>query len=445
MNRGMIRHQESVKAELTDLDRQKLNLIIQQDAERVITDNTALSCFCMEKSRLAAESAEFYLRQRLQLLKAGMPGEDAPYWQLVNQNLSRLMQVFIALFQLHRGYVFFLSEEYPTVCLWVLTSRQLEEHDAGITQYAISLCDQFQYEQWLNICLHSKSVYFKENLMSVVSCHDQLSCTAFKTLEARHELDPKFVGDIIRRNDGNVIDLSHIYLAKGRNTTSIDWVLEQRAFKQDLFLQLMLRDDRTAWFRRNILPDMQSPEQKCFAHILTLPEAADDLTFDLLAQDADIIVALSGQTERTDEILDLLVAEHSDALTEQWINCLYLLFGERLPVNPAQLGIDIEHDEALVLLQNWWQECQGMTPPKKIRLGRELCFDSTIAALTSPVLSARLRLWLWRELCIVCRMYVNYSPFAAPGVQNKVIRGISQHSMARERFDLRIRNAVVGY
>ncbi|MCG7497902.1 hypothetical protein MHO82_13610 [Vibrio sp. Of7-15] len=446
MTHGMILHQED---EIKKISEEDLNLLKQKVDEaigRVNEDSSAVSVFCKEKATLAGEALSFYVKQLKRQLSIGLPQESQPYWKLVKKNIHKVENALVELFKIDPGYVYLLAEEYPDSAVWMCQSLALEKVDKLSSQYSLLWIDLLGEKEWRSLAYLSPSVGLQISLELMVHGETKFSPFCFSIQKDKNELSTQYVQLLLKNERRDVQHSANEYLATKNLADNVEWLLENTKAEDNLFSHILVRSDRTAWFRELYINTEQNmdTEMVCWATVLELPEV-EDLTgkIEIANEFAHVVFALSGDTSRVADILTYLKSADENTI-DQWVNTLYVMFGEQLPLQPNQLGIDIEYDSAINLLVEWWQQ-SSYGGGSKLRLGKRIHFESSVDVLLSPHIHAELRLWVWKELCIVSRAYFPWSPYLMPEKQMPSLLRFKANAAAKERFNLRSRHAIVGY
>ena len=445
MDQGSILHQDDELQMLSEEDLKLLHLQVEMHTKRVNENSSAVSVFCKEKAILAAESLSFYLKQQQRLLSMGLPQQDQPYWALVQKNILTMEKVLVELFKIDEGYLFGLVDEFPDSVVWMCLSHSLELLKTDCCQYACLWVDTISKKRWNELACLSKAVSLPEVLKLMAQGNHQHSSFSLDVLKNRNELSAQYAKLLIRDAHGDLAVVAHSYLATKNTKDSIEWWLENTSPQSDLFAHLLVRPDRTSWFRQYYLEHKEEThlDLDCWARILDLPEVSLQEPLDLDNDKTPVIIALSGDTSRVGDILTLLENADEDKI-DRWVTCLYLLFGSELPLSPAQLGIDIDYTVAIECLREWWDNLPN-SPLSTLRFGHKRDFDSSITVLLSPHIQEEFRIWVWRELCLVSRCYLSWSPILPPQTQYSLITQLKNNLSARENYNLRNRHAIMGY
>jgi hypothetical protein len=165
--------------------------------------------------------------------------------------------------------------------------------------------------------------------------------------------------------------------------------------------------------------------------------------FDPSKDMAPIQMVLTGKPEWILAALDHVMTLDEEQ-GEEWLFALDVVYGERFPLNPHELGVEYEWEEAIASLEDWRDSNEHIVN-KSMRLGEALTFESTMRAMTNARILEHYRTWIWRHLCIHGRVYIPWE-WSMPAVQQDwLFSKVSDQPAAIERFNLRNQNATVGY
>ena len=429
---------------LSDADLDLLR-VERDDAIAIMTSiDTAQSHFCIDKSTLAAEAASFYLKQRQRIFNSGFPSSLLPYLTLVKDKLTQLSHVFIELYKIHPGYIYFLKDNYPDVVIWTLLSTGFEQIDKKACLFAITMSDALGVQEWQSIACLAGSEQLAPVSRLLMQSSSVSSSLLFATLQLRGELSSTFALALL--NADCIIDkeIVHRYLVTQNVPSSCAWLTEQPVNSANVFEQLLSRVDRGAWFRTVYDPDQAEipDEMKVFGYILDIPEYTH-IAIDLNSPLAPIMFALKGDSSTANDVITLLSSMDEDT-AEPWIVSLYIVFGDKLPVLPSQIGRDIDYALAVTEIQGWWQGISdGLF--SSWRYGERPSFDNTLEILASIEVTADFRQWIWNELCVICRGYFPWNSLVNAQHQYAALSKMKGNSIARERYNLRAQYAVMGY
>jgi len=406
--------------------------------------DTAQSNFCIDKSTLAAEAASFYLKQRQRIFNSGFPSTLLPYLTLVKDKLTQLSHVFIELYKIHPGYIYFLKDNYPNVAIWTLLSTDFEQLDNRACLFAISMSDGVGAQEWKSIACLSDSEQLASVSRQLIQSSSVSSSLLFTTLQLRGELSTTFALALLKADGVIDKEIVHRYLVTQNVSSSCAWLADQAISAENVFEQLLSRADRGAWFRtlyaseQTEVPD----EMKVFGYILDIPEYTH-IEIDVSSPFAPIMFALKGDSRTANDVITLLSSMDEDT-AEPWIVSLYIVFGDKLPVLPSQIGRDIDYALAVTEIQGWWQGISdGLF--SSWRYGEQQSFDNTLEILASIEVTADFRQWVWNELCVICRGYFPWNSLVNAQHQYAALSKMKGNSIARERYNLRAQYAVMGY
>lgn len=428
---------------LTEEDLQQLAAAMKQAVERAEASAPGIQRFAREKADSAAEAVRFLLAQRHRALDNGLPDSDSRYYHLLNKKLARLMAVFVALFRVEPGYVYPLADTHPQVLLWVLSSAEIDRLEPTAGKLSLLLADKLQAQMWLDTVSLATSTQLIETLQSAAISQIPQSELAMRALVRRHELNAEFATKCIRDGSAKVSRMARHQLACSGHEAGINWVIEHGDPAQSLFTHLLIRKDKVAWLRGEILPQKDAFQQVDEYAILnrlpesfTLPDFAND-------KHAYLKAALSGDPDSVMPMIAQLRQSEDDNQAECYLQALMLILGDQLPVNTHDLGVVYDAQQAADILEPWWNDKPLALSPM-MRMGGSLSYATSIDVLKSASMPALFRTWVWRDLCLNGGIYVPYDPMSWPAKQRRAIHTLSKNSTASERYNQRMRDAAVG-
>ncbi|NAW64379.1 hypothetical protein [Photobacterium halotolerans] len=431
---------------LTEEELQQLAAAMKQAVEHAEASSApGIQSFAREKADSAAEAVRFLLAQRHRALANGLPDSDSRYYHLLNRKLARFMAVFVALFRVEPGYLYGLADTHPQVLLWVLSSADIDPLDPSAARLSLLLVDKLQAQVWLDTVSLATSTQLIETLQSAAISQIPQSELAMRALVRRHELNAEFATKCIRDGSTKVSTLARHQLACSGHEAGINWVIEHGDPAQSLFTHLLVRKDKVAWLRGEILPQKDAFQQVDeYAIVNRLPESftLPDFQHD---EKAYLKAALAGDPLAVEPMIEALFSAQDDVQQEQWLSAIFLILGEQMPVRVADLGVKYEAQQAAELLMHWWQhlEPEAVQVPM-MRMGGTLSYATSIDVLKSASMPALFRTWVWRDLCLNGGIYVPYDPMSWPEKQRRAINTLSKNSTASERYNQRMRDAAVG-
>jgi len=128
----------------------------------------------------------------------------------------------------------------------------------------------------------------------------------------------------------------------------------------------------------------------------------------------------------------------------RWLESLYVMYADELPVNPQDIGISLEWHEVIESLLGWI-EAGHHWRDSLIRQNRVLNFDSTLLALKNSQICARYRDWLWKQVCLYTQGYSVWNVLMPESEQLDVLHRLEMTPSLRERFNLRETYAALGH
>jgi len=430
---------------LTEEDLQQLAAAMKLAVERAEASAQGIQRFAREKADSAAEAVRFLLAQRHRALDNGLPDTDSRYYHLLNKKLARLMAVFVALFRVEPGYVYPLAETHPQVLLWVLSSAEIDLFEPTAGKLSLLLADKLQAQVWLETISLATSTQLIETLQSAAISQIPQSELAMRALVRRHELNTEFATKCIQEGSTKVSRMARHQLACSGHEAGMNWVIEHGDPAQSLFTHLLIRKDKVAWLRAEILPQKEAFQQVDEYAILnrlpesfTLPDFAND-------KHAYLKAALAGDPLAVEPMIEALFIAQDELQQEQWLSAMFLILGEQMPVCVADLGVKYNAQQAAELLMHWWQDLEPeVVQVPMMRMGGALSYATSIDVLKSASMPALFRTWVWRDLCLNGGIYVPYDPMSWPAKQRRAIHTLSKNSTASERYNQRMRDAAVG-
>ncbi|NAX49282.1 hypothetical protein CAG70_20070 [Photobacterium halotolerans] len=428
---------------LTEEDLQQLTAAMKQAVERAEASAPGKQRFAREKADSAAEAVRFLLAQRHRALASGLPDSDSRYYHLLNRKLARLMAVFVALFRAEPGYVYPLADTHPQVLLWVLSAAEIDPLDPSAARLSLLLADKLQPQAWLDMVSLATSTQLIETLQSAAISPIPQSELAMRALVRRHELNAEFATKCIREGSTKVSHMARHQLACSGHEAGMNWVIEHGDPAQSLFTHLLIRKDKVAWLRGDILPQKEAFQQVDeYAIVNRLPES---FTLPDFANDkhAYLKAALAGDPDSVMPMIAQLRQSEDDNQAECYLQALMLILGDQLPVNSRDLGVAYDAQQAADILEPWWNSKPLALSPM-MRMGGTLSYATSLDVLKSPSMPALFRTWVWRDLCLNGGIYVPYDPMSWPEKQRRAIHTLSKNSTASERYNQRMRDAAVG-
>lgn len=431
---------EDVKKTLTDVDKQEAIADIVLAQQKLSDFPDKMVDFLRAKAILAAETASFYIKQQYRFHQNGYPAEDISYLALLATQLSAIEKVFIALFRIHRGFAYVVYDEYPEVLAWLCLSKNIESQSDALALLGISIIDDLDPELAVSLILRSNSNHIHKLLARLIEGNADKSELYYRGLAVKQNVSVSLVKHWLEE-EKLPEKMLHSYLALMNVESSIEWLQESDNVEDSLFESLILKEDRATWFRQQYSVDSVSSEVvNTYSKLLTLKEFS---IFDIEKEHAVIHFILSGDTELTPLIIEHLI-QLDEVDAQLWCEGLFLVYGDAFPFLPSQLGNTIEWQDILHELVEW-QEQIDIVKSTPLRMGQELTFDSSIAAMKSPENPSNLREWLWRELCIMSRVHFYWHPQLSLEDQERLFDNIQRIPLVRERFNLRGKHAAVGY
>lgn len=426
--------------------------ITQQDvegalakAEHAVNDLATLPdtwlSFCNEKLVIASESLGFLLRQRVQIHKRGYPSRDLDYLHLIERQMKQLKQVYLSFYRLAPGLIHQLRNQEANIYVWLMLEKEWgTEHDNLLC--GLSLLEELDTST-AKVFAAQSSVDTIDSVMSeLIEGNVASSPFYFECLRVRQALS---IALIRRWHKANIIDsnVALPLLALQDVEEGVEWLNDNADGEQYLFEHLMTKRDRGTWFRQyfGVNPaGLPSEQVRTYAKLLELKEFSD---FDIASSLAPVDFALGGDGKLVPEIVEQL-ATLEEAQGEVWIQALYVAYGEQLPLQPNEVGVEYEWEQVVSILQQWVAESKYQQNLAS-RLGYALSFESTLAAMQDPHINVLFRSWLWRQLCIQSRAYIAWDMAMPISQQDWNFNKLKVTSSASERFNLRNSHAVMGY
>lgn len=445
MMNSLIKPETPGFAKLKDENIQQLAARMKQAIEQANATSPGILRFAREKAETAATEIRFLLMQQDRAFNAGLPDTRSHYYHLVNRKLNQYLAVLIALYRVEPGYILWLADIYPQVLLWVLTSADLESLDAEACELALLLTEKMPAKQWQQVVTLATATGLPLILQSAAISELNQAEPAMQALIRRSELTETFASLCIREGMDKVSLLARYHLARMGQEAGINWINEHGHPSKSLFTHLLVRKDKVAWLRGELLPQADYlTDVPIYAILNRLPESFEQPDFQ---QDerAYLKAALAGDPDTVQPMIEAIRQEDDDTRLENWVHALTLILGELLPVRVSELGVKYDGQQAADILAYWWQHNHGgYTLSPMMRMGSALSYTSSIDALRSQSLPAEFRTWVWKELCLNGGIYVAYDPMSWPERQRRAIYTLSNNTTAAERYDLRIRDAAVG-
>ncbi|MEZ8087616.1 MULTISPECIES: hypothetical protein [unclassified Vibrio] len=396
---------------------------------------------CNEKLSLASETLGFLLKQRLQVHKRGYPSVKLEYLALAERQIEDLKNVYWSFYRLAPGLIHQLKQSEPTIYAWLMLNSEIgQEHENLLC--GLSILDDLDYQTAKLLVVQSSLSDIDSVIIGMVEGGCKLPLLFLECIQLRQSIT---VG-LLKRwlKDKRFSDhKTHSFLSLQNDSESVIWLVENTAGSQNLFERLLAKEDRNTWFRKEFgvsVDGVFDPEVITFAKLLELKEFSK---FDTSGALAPIEFVLHGLNEHVPEIVELMLSlDEFDG--EQWVQALYIVYGQRMPVTPENFGLDIEWDEILIKLTEW-VESGAYIQVSPSRMGQPLTLETSIQAMFDTQVSTVFRVWIWRQVCLHTRSYIPWDFTMPAHQQNWNITRLTQNSAASERFNLRNNNAVVGY
>ncbi|RSD28907.1 hypothetical protein [Vibrio pectenicida] len=400
--------------------------------------------FCREKSQLARESFSFLFRQWVRLHRNGYPATDQDYLRLVEREMFELKQVYIALFNLHPGLVYEQKDLSPELFIWLMLELEFS-HQLHHLHSALNLVQDIDEEIAMLMFLKAKAANLDLIVAQSIEGGVVVKHWCFDLLKRRQTLSIGLTKHWLKNKSLDDPQV-HSTLAKFDVEESIEWISTQENDENYLFELLLCKHDRGTWFRKRFGTDesaLTSDKVMTYAKLLELREFRQ---FTPSNKMAPIQLALSAQPSWLEVALEYFttLGDDDENEGEEWLFALYIVYGEKFPLKPHELGIEYDWNEAKDVVQSWCEEDKHYTS-NPMRLGEVLSYQSTLRAMQHPCVPERYRVWLWRQVCMHGRVYMPWH-WAMPSYQQDwLFDKLKQQTAASERFNLRNQNATVGY
>ncbi|GEM75145.1 hypothetical protein [Vibrio sagamiensis] len=439
-----MRQKISVEQVKASIDQKQVENALEL-SEKAIDDLSTLTeaylYFCEEKLNTASESFSFLLKQRVQLFKRGYPSREHNYLRLIERKMEELKQVYLAFYKLAPGLIYTQKNVQPEIYVWLMLQpefgAELDNLLCGLSQL-----NELEKNTANLIIAQSQLVNIDQVLVELIEGKTPASLRYFECLQIRHTLSISLTKRWLREGIISA-NLAYPLLAKNDVKEAIEWVNDNAQGEQYLFERLLTKQDKNTWFRQHFGTDpngLPSKQVLTYGKLLGLEEFS---AFNVHSEQAPYDFMLCGETSLVPEIIEHLVTlDEFDG--EVWVHALYVVFGNYLPCKPNQIGIEFEWEEVIQLLQVWLEE-EEFKQNLPSRLGYELSFDSTLMAMQNSDIHDTFRQWLWRQLCIQSRAFISWNMVMPVFQQEWVFHNLKSVPSARERFNLRNSNAIVGY
>lgn len=397
--------------------------------------------FCEEKLLLANESLSFLLRQRERIFYSGFPNRKLAYLSLIEQQMSSLKQVYVAFYRMHSGLIHQLRDVEPLVYSWLMLESEfssdtenlisglvtLERLEPSLALMIVSQCNEHKLDRVLADMIEG-NCSSKKSFLVYLNIRQSLSIALCKHWVRNEKLDKTDVYPLLALS--NVED-------------GVEWLDQQSNPETLIFERLMTKQDRGTWFRQQFgteIAHLESDNMVTYAKLLELREFTD---FRVNSKSAPIDFVLCGDSRLLPEIIEY-VCQLDEVDGEVWIQALYAVYGSSLPLKPSEVGVDKTWEEVIDILDEWLEDVRDQHP-FPLRLGVALSFESTLNAMRDPDIHASLRVWLWRHLCIHARAYTQWNPMMPIHQQEWNFSKLASAPSAIDRFNMRTKNAAVGY
>lgn len=415
----------------------------KENAQRDISKLKALPStwlgFCEHKLHLASESLGFLLKQRVQLNKRGFPNIEIDYLQLIEERISKIKHVYLSFYRLAPGLIHKLGLKEPELYMWLMLQKEFGSDVENLVRGLIML-DDLDPDTALFFTTHSTAEYLDSSLAALIEGREKNSELYLECLRVRQSLSHRLT---IKWLKAGLIkpQVAYPILALQNVKEGIDWIDKNARSEEYLFERLLTKRDGRAWFYQKFcIEKALSPNVITYAQLLELTEFDE---FDVESPSAEVHFVLSGDWQRVPEIIRYI--ERLDELEgEIWIQALYVVYGEQLPLDLERLYVEYEWDEVKARLKSWVDEKKHVLDEKG-RLGKTLSFESTLEAMKDTSIDAKLRIWLWKQLCVRSCVYVPWDLAMSAEQQENNFNRLKSSPHVRHRFNLRNSNAVVGY
>ncbi|GLT16508.1 hypothetical protein GCM10007938_02840 [Vibrio zhanjiangensis] len=398
--------------------------------------------FCREKSQLASESWSFLFRQWVGLHRNGYPATTQDYLQLVERDMLKLKQVYVALFHFHPGLVYELKERTPELFIWLMLEPEFC-HDPIHVNGAFSVVQNVDQDIAMLMFLRTKAGNIDTFVAQCIEGKVAIKKWCFELLKLRHSLSISLIKHWLKNKVLDETSL-HSTLAKFDVAESIEWLGDQDKDEDHLFELLLCKHDRGTWFRRRFGTDQSTLSGDKLVTYAKLLELREFNRFEQANKMAPMQLFLSADPAWVEATFEYLTHLDDEAEGERWLFSLYLIYGDRFPLKPNQLDIEYDWDEAKKTIKSWCESKKHQTD-KPLRLGEALSYQSTLDAMRHPWLPNVYREWLWRQLCMHGRVYIPWHWTMPSYQQDWVFEKVQHQIAASERFNLRNQNATVGY
>ncbi|MGR5094568.1 hypothetical protein ACPV5O_05155 [Vibrio maritimus] len=413
---------------------------VQQQVKQLTKLSANWIAFSEEKLMLSSESLLFLLRQRQSIFLRGFPSSDNEYLALIERQMGELKRVYIAFYNLHPGLIHRLSSEQPEVYIWLMLQVEFSNETSNLLS-ALSLLDKVSVEMASMLTIQSRVQGLDVLLAKMIDGDCPLKAQYLVSLNHRQTLSVALCKHWLRKERLSP-DLLNPILAMQQVEEATEW-LNTQVTDAFLFECIMTKHDRGTWFRKQFgieISDISSDEVVTFGKLLELSEFEP---WNLSSKNADIDFVLGGNTNLVPSIVEQLLSI-DEIEGERWIQALHAVYGPKLPILPSEVGVDKEWEEVVDILEEWVEDERHITP-YPFRVGKALSFESTISAMRNPDVSALLRVWLWRHLCVHSRAFIPWAPMMSAHQQEWNFTKLASTPSAIERFNMRSQNAVVGY
>ena len=432
---------ESLNKPITIEDVEQINQKQQSYIEQLSDKPKLWLAFCNEKLALATETVCFLLRQTLSNYRRGFPSQENHYLQRIEAQMTELKSVYVSFYHFAPGLIFQLKESQPEIYVWLMMQEEFGQ-DVEHLISGLMVASEIDKTMANVLIARSQLVQLDRILAELIDGNASGREIYFEFLRIRQTLTTSLIKHWIE-TEKVTHQRAYPVLALYDNPAGIEWIEQNSNYEQWLFERIITKSDRNTWFRIQFGTQpsaINSPKIMLFAKLLELKEFEE---IDITASYAPVAFALCGDWKLVPSILERLLAlEESEG--EIWIQALYVVYGERLPLKPSDVGVEYEWEEICQKLVEW-QERDGHQQNLPSRLGFALSFESTLKAMQDQNITAEFRQWLWYQLCIQSRVYIPWDMTMPRYQQDWNFTRLRELPSASERFELRNQNAVVGY
>lgn len=415
-------------------DVEKAMAYLYDEIRKLSELNPQWLAFFREKSSQAIETLSFILKQKVAMHEQGYPSKNKTYLTRIERQLRNIKSLYCAFFKHSPGLILEMHKSAPEVFVWLMLEPEFGDHlpHLLLAFYHLEAVDE---DMATMLILHSNVSQLDSALAALIYAFPDWAQQSFICMTFRHSLSIGLAKHSLRKGKLNEEDvlpvLAMLDVEEGRQ-----WVNEHATENQYLFERLLYLQNRKGWFGQYLNKHPQAQTSPNFHTFITALELHAWIHFDPHTENAPIELALNGRLEWVIQAFDHIKTCQNEQEVEPWLYAFYIIYGERLPFHPKDLGLYYTWNEAIVALDTW-RESDAHRFTKSMRLGAPLSYATTLCAMKDPYIPASFRKWIWYQLCLHARVFVFWDVFMPHSQQEDIFTKLEALSYASSRFDQR--------